>query len=98
MPTHSIEGPGQPGQTWVTTEVAALWLGVSETTFLRLIGRKKGGTAALPGVAEWMHPHPHSEKTLWHVEDVWIIGRILRLRRPGSSPHPAAADDDGEKD
>lgn len=80
MATHSVEVPGQPGQTWVTTEVAALWLGVSSSTFLRLIGRKKGGTA-LPGVSEWMHQHPHSAETLWHVLDVAAIGRILLQRR-----------------
>ncbi len=96
MPTLSLEAPGRDGESWVTTEVAARWLGVSDSTFLRLIGRKKGGTT-LPGVSEWMRPHPHSAKELWDVADVILVRHIL-TKRLNSTPTATARDeDDGEK-
>lgn len=50
------------------------------TTFLRLIGRKKGGVQ-LPGVRDWLHTTYIGGTPMWLWEDIYALGRILAGRR-----------------
>lgn len=94
MPAFSFDGPGQPGASFVTTEEAHRWLCVSESTFLRMVGKKAG--APIPGVPEWMRSMDHAGKQMWAVEDVIVLRHILvRRRLAGHAPPPE--DDEDEK-
>jgi hypothetical protein len=89
---RTIDAPGRPERSFVTTEEAAEWLGVGTSTFLRLVGRKTGG-AALPGVAEWMRPAGHGDKLLWDWADVFALRQILMKRQAPDDP----GDDEGDE-
>lgn len=96
MPAFSFDGPGEPGCSFVTTEQAARWIGVGDTTFLRMVGHKKDQPGkTLPGVAEWMRPYDHGQKDLWDVQDVIMVRHILVRRRAAGLATPT--DDDEEE-
>jgi hypothetical protein len=82
MTARQIDGPGDG--MYVTTEVAAGWLGVSVATFRHLCGMDPNEMTP-PGVAEWMRPvnmaagKKAAYRWLW--SDVYCLGHILSRRQ-----------------
>jgi hypothetical protein len=76
MAAVTLDGPGREGESMINAMRAALWLGVSQTTFLRMIGRKpgKGPTA---GRFAWVRSRKDGKEVLYPAEDVAIIRHVL---------------------
>lgn len=94
MAARTLDCPGRDDESFVTSEVAARFLCVGKSTFLRMVGRKKGGRGAIPGVGEWLRPLGHGQGDLWDTLQIGILRHIIIMRQLAGEYVPSDDDDD----
>lgn len=74
MAPRTIDGPGRGAN--VTTEVAARYLGVSVTTFRRLVGLEQSDIT-LPGVRDWIRPVRVGKGIRWNWLSIVYLAHVM---------------------
>lgn len=87
MVSRRIDGPGKG--TYVTTEEAARFLGLSVAAFRRLVGLDESDLA-LPGVRDWVRPVTVGRSLRWHWLSITYLAHVL-AQQAGNTATPAAA-------